>query len=225
MPIVKKTVSAQKARALEVVQRLEAEYPDATCSLDYTNPVQLMVSTILAAQCTDERVNIVTKSLFKQYKNAKEFANAPAGELEEAVRTCGFYRQKAKSIREACRDLVEKHGGKVPGSMEELIKLRGVGRKTANVLMAECFEPVGVIVDTHCKRLSNRLGFTTKSDPDKIEQDIMKLLPREHWRMYSHCMVFHGRAVCNARIPRCSQCAVRDLCPFPDTREGKKIAR
>ncbi|GMV94149.1 MAG: endonuclease III [Candidatus Hydrogenedentota bacterium] len=225
MAAIKKTVSAQKERALEVVQRLEAEYPDATCSLDYTNPVQLMVSTILAAQCTDERVNIVTKSLFKQYKNAKEFANAPEGELEEAVRTCGFYRQKAKSIREACRDLVEKHGGKVPGSMEELIKLRGVGRKTANVLMAECFEPVGVIVDTHCKRLSNRLGFTTKSDPDKIEQDIMKLLPREHWRMYSHCMVFHGRAVCNARSPRCSQCVVRDLCPFPDTREGRKIAR
>lgn len=225
MAAIKKTVSAQKERALEVVQRLEAEYPDATCSLDYTNPVQLMVSTILAAQCTDERVNIVTKSLFKQHKNAKDFANAPEGELEEAVRTCGFYRQKAKSIREACRDLVEKHGGKVPGSMEELVKLRGVGRKTANVLMAECFEPVGVIVDTHCKRLSNRLGFTTKSDPDKIEQDIMKLLPREHWRMYSHCMVFHGRAVCNARSPRCSQCVVRDLCPFPDTREGRKIAR
>jgi endonuclease-3 len=163
--------------------------------------------------------------LFKHYKSAKDFANVPEGELEEAIRTCGFYRQKAKSIREACRDIVEKHGGMVPGSMEELTKLRGVGRKTANVLMAECFEPVGVIVDTHCKRLSNRLGFTKNTDPVKIEQDIMKLLPREHWRMYSHCLVFHGRAVCNARSPRCSQCVVRELCPFPETKEGKAIAK
>ncbi len=225
MPTFKKTIAAQKERALDVVQRLEAEYPNATCSLDYKNPVQLMVATILAAQCTDERVNIVTKSLFKQYKSAKAFANAPDGELEEAIRTCGFYRQKSKSIREACRDIVEKHGGKIPNSMEDLVKLRGVGRKTANVLMAECFEPVGVIVDTHCKRLSNRLGFTTKSDPDKIEQDIMKLLPQEHWRMYSHCLVFHGRAVCNARSPKCSECVVRNLCPFPETKEGKKIAK
>ena len=225
MPTFKKTVAAQKERALEVVRRLETEYPDATCSLDYQDPVQLMVATILAAQCTDERVNIVTKTLFKQYKSAKDFAKAPDGELEEAVRTCGFYRQKAKSIREACRDVVEKHGGRIPNSMEDLVKLRGVGRKTANVLMAECFEPVGVIVDTHCKRLSNRLGFTTKADPDKIEQDVMKILPQQHWRMYSHCLVFHGRAVCNARSPKCSQCVVRDLCPFPDTKEGKQIAK
>jgi endonuclease-3 len=221
----KKTAAAQKARALEVVKCLKTEYPNATCSLDYTNPVQLMVSTILAAQCTDERVNFVTKSLFKQYKSAKDFANAPDGELEEAIRTCGFYRQKARSIREACRDIVEKHGGKIPNSMEELVKLRGVGRKTANVLMAECFEPVGVIVDTHCKRLSNRLGFTKNTDPVKIERDIMNLLPQEHWRMYSHCLVFHGRAVCVARSPRCSQCVVRDRCPFPETNEGKKIAK
>lgn len=221
----KKNAAAQNARALEVVKRLETEYPNATCSLDYSNPVQLMVSTILAAQCTDERVNIVTKSLFKQYKSTKDFANAPEGELEEAIRTCGFYRQKSRSIREACRDIVEKHGGRIPNIMEELVKLRGVGRKTANVLMAECFEPVGVIVDTHCKRLSNRLGFTKNTDPAKIEQDIMKLLPQQHWRMYSHCLVFHGRAVCVARSPRCSQCVVRDLCPFPDSRDGKKIAR
>lgn len=221
----KKTLAAQKERARQVVGRLEAEYPDATCSLDYKNPLQLLVATILAAQCTDERVNIVTKSLFNQYRTARDFANAPDSELEEAVRTCGFYRQKAKSIREACRDIVEKYDGKVPGTMDELLSLHGVGRKTANVLLAECFEPTGVIVDTHCKRLSNRLGFTRSGDPDQIEQDIMKLLPREHWRMYSHCLVFHGRAVCNARSPQCTRCVVRDLCPFPETKEGKRIGK
>lgn len=225
MPPFKKTLAAQRERALAVVRRLEAEYPEATCSLEYRDPLHLLIATILAAQCTDARVNIVTKTLFKQYREAEDFANAPEGELEEAIRTCGFYRQKAKSIREACRDIVERFGGKVPGTMDELLQLRGVGRKTANVLLAECFEPAGVIVDTHCRRLSNRLGFTTSNDPAKIEQDVMRLLPREHWRMYSHCLVFHGRAVCNARAPKCSQCAVREMCPFPTTPEGRKIGK
>ena len=221
----KKTQAAQRERALAVVKQLDAEYPEATCSLEYREPLHLLIATILAAQCTDVRVNIVTKTLYKQYRDAEDFANAPEGELEEAIRTCGFYRQKAKSIREACRDIVERFGGKVPGTMDELLQLRGVGRKTANVVLAECFEPVGVIVDTHCRRLSNRLGFSSSSDPAKIEQDIMKLLPREHWRMYSHCLVFHGRAVCSARAPRCSQCAVRGLCPFPTTQEGRRIGK
>ncbi|MCC6694059.1 MAG: endonuclease III [Candidatus Hydrogenedentes bacterium] len=225
MSTFKKTLAAQRERALAVVRKLEAEYPEATCSLEYRDPLHLLIATILAAQCTDARVNIVTKTLFKRYPGAKDYANAPEGELEEAIRTCGFYRQKAKSIREACRDIVERFGGKVPGTMEELLQLRGVGRKTANVLLAECFEPAGVIVDTHCRRLSNRLGFTTSNDPAKIEQDIMRLLPREHWRMYSHCLVFHGRAVCNARAPKCSQCAVCEMCPFPTTPEGRKIGK
>lgn len=225
MPSFKKTLAAQRERAQAVVKELEAEYPEATCSLEYREPLHLLIATILAAQCTDARVNIVTKTLFKQYRGAKDFANAPEGELEEAIRTCGFYRQKAKSIREACRDIVERFGGRVPGAMDELLQLRGVGRKTANVMLAECFEPAGVIVDTHCKRLSNRLGFTASGDPAKIERDIMKLLPPEHWRMYSHCLVFHGRAVCNARAPKCSRCVVRELCPFPTTPEGRRIGK
>ncbi|MCC6488412.1 MAG: endonuclease III [Candidatus Hydrogenedentes bacterium] len=225
MPPFKKTLAAQRERALAVVRKLEAEYPEATCSLEYREPLHLLIATILAAQCTDARVNIVTKTLFKQYRSAADFASAPEGELEEAIRTCGFYRQKAKSIREACRDIVGRFEGRVPGTMDELLQLRGVGRKTANVLLAECFEPAGVIVDTHCRRLSNRLGFTTSGDPAKIERDIMKLLPLDHWRMYSHCLVFHGRAVCNARSPKCSQCVVRELCPFPAAPEGRKIGK
>ncbi|HRK36209.1 MAG TPA: endonuclease III [Candidatus Hydrogenedentes bacterium] len=225
MAAIKRTQSANRERARTVLSRLQARYPDATCSLDFKEPLQLMVATILAAQCTDERVNIVTKSLFKKYRTANDYLNSPEGELEEAIHSCGFYRQKAKSIRNACKTIIEKFGGKVPGTMEELLTLDGVGRKTANVILGECFGVPGVIVDTHCTRLSNRLGFSKHDDPKKIEQDIMKILPRDDWRVYSHCMVFHGRAVCIARAPRCSECPVRDLCPFPDTTAGRKIAR
>lgn len=225
MPPLKNTLEGKRARAAEVLRRLRAEYPDATCSLDFKDPLQLLVATILAAQCTDERVNIVTKSLFKKYRRPADYVNAPAGELEEDVRTCGFFNQKAKSIRNACRTIIERYGGKVPGTMEELLTLDGVGRKTANVILGECFGVPGVIVDTHCTRLANRLGFTRNTDAGKIEQDIMRIVPREDWNIFSHCLVFHGRAVCNARAPRCSECVVNTLCPFPATPQGRKIAK
>ncbi|MCC6795026.1 MAG: endonuclease III [Candidatus Hydrogenedentes bacterium] len=225
MATFKFTQAANRERAAEVLKRLKNQYPDATCSLDFIAPLQLMVATILAAQCTDERVNIVTKSLFKKYKTPKDYLNSPEGELEDAIHSCGFYRQKAKSIRNACKKIIEHFNGKVPGAMDELLTLDGVGRKTANVILGECFGVPGVIVDTHCTRVTNRLGFTKSDDPKKIEQDIMKILPKEDWNIFSHCMVFHGRAVCIARAPLCSKCPVRELCPFPDTPAGKKIAR
>jgi endonuclease-3 len=219
------TSEANRQRAREVFRRLQEAYPDAHCTLDYHSPLQLLVMTILAAQCTDTRVNIVARTLFKKCPTARSFLEIPIEELEEDIRTTGFFRQKAKSIVSTCAILVEQYGGKVPGSMEELTQLPGVGRKTANVLLGECFGHQGVIVDTHCTRLANRLGFTRQQDAAKIEQDLMKVWPPEHWTMFSHCMVFHGRAVCTARAPRCSQCVLEDLCPFPASREGKKIAR
>lgn len=225
MAKIKSGAAAQKARAAEVLKRLKAQYPDARCSLDFKRPLELLVSTILAAQCTDERVNSVTKSLFKKYRKPEDYVNAPEGELEEDIRSCGFFNQKAKSIRGACRKIIENHGGNVPGTMEELTQLDGVGRKTANVILGECFGVPGIIVDTHCTRVSNRLGFTRNSDPAKIEQDLMNIVPREEWTLFSHCMVFHGRNICVARGPKCSICPVRDLCPFPTTAEGKKAAR
>ena len=178
MAPLKLTQAANRERAARVLKRLRKMYPDATCSLDSREPLQLMVSTILAAQCTDVRVNRVTKTLFKRFKTAKDYANSPAGELEVAIHSCGFYRQKAKSIRNACKKIVERYGGKVPGTMEELLTLDGVGRKTANVILGECFGVPGVIVDTHCTRLTNRLAFTTSDEPKVIEQDIMKIVPQ-----------------------------------------------
>ncbi|HOD50966.1 MAG TPA: endonuclease III [Candidatus Hydrogenedentes bacterium] len=225
MAAIKMTREANRERAREVLHALARAYPDARCSLDFKDPLQLLVATILAAQCTDERVNITTPALFKRYRTAKDYVSAPDQELQEAIRSCGFYRQKAKAIKTACRTIVEHFGGKVPGTMEGLLQLDGVGRKTANVLLGECFNTPGIIVDTHCKRVSARLAFTKNGDPAKIEQDLMRIVPQERWTEFSHCLVFHGRATCQARNPKCSQCCVRELCPFPDTREGKKIAR
>lgn len=225
MAKVKTTIAANKARAAEVFERLNAHYPDAECSLDFTKPLELLVATILAAQCTDERVNIVTKTLFKKYKTAQDYVKAPQEELETYVKSCGFYRNKAKHIKKMCQSLIDQHGGEVPDTMEALVKLDGVGRKTANVILGECFGGQGIIVDTHCGRINRRLGFTKNEDPVKVEKDLMKVVPREHWTQYSHCMVFHGRAICQSRAPKCSECPVEDLCPFPDTRDGKKIAR
>lgn len=225
MARIVRTRAAQKARAREVYERLRAAYPDARCSLDFTTPLQLLIATVLAAQCTDERVNIVTRSLFARYPDAAAYLRAPQQELEEAVRSCGFYRNKAKSIRRACAAIVERFGGELPGTMDELLTLDGVGRKTANVILCECFGTPGIVVDTHCGRLARRLGFTKAEDPGKVEQDLMKLLPAEDWRMFSHSLVFHGRAICQARGPKCSKCPVADQCPFPDTPEGKRVAR
>lgn len=219
------TLEAHRARARQVFARLRAAYPGLRCTLDFKGPLQLLIATILAAQCTDARVNIVTKGLFRKYRKPEDFLNAPIEELHEDIRPCGFYRNKARSIVNTCRKLVERFNGKVPGTMEELLTLDGVGRKTANVILGECFGKQGIIVDTHCARINRRLGFTKQSDPVKIERDLMKIWPEEHWTLFSHSMVFHGRAVCGARAPKCSQCVLADLCPFPKSKEGKRIAR
>ena len=209
-----KTLAAKRKRAHAIFERLCRAYPEARCSLEHKAPLQLLVATILAAQCTDARVNIVTKSLFKKYKKPQDYLAAPPHELEEAVRTCGFYHTKAKSIINSCRRIVEVYGGRVPRTMEELLTLEGVGRKTANVILGECFNTPGVIVDTHCIRLSRRLGFTDQEDPAKIEKDLMAVWPQETWTLFSHCFVYHGRALCTARAPKCPECPIQELCPY-----------
>lgn len=224
MAQLKLTQAANRARALDIFNRLKKAYPDARCALNFSSPLELLVATILAAQCTDVRVNQVTKTLFKKCKTPQDYVNASRNELEQAIRTCGFFRQKAKSIRNACQRMLDEYGGQVPGAMDALLALDGVGRKTANVLLGECFNTPGIIVDTHCKRVTHRLGFTKHTHPDKIERDLMKIWSREHWTLYSHCIVFHGRYTCTARAPQCAQCPLNDLCPFPTTREGKKLA-
>lgn len=221
----KLTQAANRERAGTVFERLHKEYPDAQCSLDYETPLELLVATILAAQCTDVRVNEVTKTLFRRFRKATDYIASSDAELEEAIRSCGFYRNKAKSIRRACAAVDERFGGRVPGTMDELLELDGVGRKTANVLLSECFGVEGIVVDTHCGRLARRLGFTKNNDPVKVEKDLMKIVPRERWALFSHCLVFHGRAVCHARGPKCSTCVVNELCPFPSSAQGRKIAK
>lgn len=209
---------AKRQRALEVLVRLKRLYPDATCSLNYETPVQLLVATILSAQCTDERVNKVTPALFARFPDAAAMAAADPEELESLVRSTGFYRNKAKNIQGACRKIMSDFGGKVPQRMEELLTLPGVARKTANVVMAHAFGiNEGVTVDTHVKRLSGRLGFTKHTDPIKIERDLMKLLPQPDWENWSIRLIYHGRAVCMARNPACDRCLLADLCPSVDT--------
>ena len=204
----------KKQRSLELLDRLKRLYPDATCSLDYETPVQLLIATILSAQCTDERVNKVTPALFARFPDAYAMAEAELSEIEELVKSTGFYRNKAKNIQAACRKIVTDFGGEVPQTMEELTSLPGAARKTANVVLANAFGiNAGVTVDTHVKRLSNHLGLTKHSDPKKIEQDLMKLLPRPDWENWSIRLIYHGRAVCNARKPACDRCELADLCP------------
>ena len=206
--------SSQKIRALEVLIRLKRLYPDATCSLTYDSPVQLLVATILSAQCTDERVNKVTPNLFARFPDAASLANADLEELENLVRSTGFYRNKAKNIQSACRMIVNEFGGKVPQRMEDLLRLPGVARKTANVVLAHEFGiNAGVTVDTHVKRLSQRLGFTKHQDPVRIERDLMKLLPQPDWENWSIRLIYHGRAICKARSPACEVCQLAELCP------------
>ena len=203
----------KKQRALEVLARLKRLYPDATCSLAYETPVQLLVATILSAQCTDERVNLVTPALFARFPDARAMAEADLSELETLVRSTGFYRNKAKNIQGACRKIVTDFGGEVPQTMAELTSLPGAARKTANVVLAHAFGiNAGVTVDTHVKRLTNRLGFTKHSDPKKIEQDLMKLIPQADWENWSIRLIYHGRAVCNARKPACDRCELADRC-------------
>lgn len=203
-----------KKAAKEMALILYKTYPEATCSLDYREPLQLLIATILAAQCTDERVNIVTKDLFKKYTSVHDYANANPGELEQDIKSTGFYRNKAKNIIGCCQKLIRDFDGKVPGNMEELLSLPGVGRKTANVVLGNIFGVPGVIVDTHCKRLSNRIGLTDKEDPEKIEYDLMEILSREDWTIFSNCLVYHGRAICDARKPKCDKCPIAHHCDF-----------
>lgn len=196
-------------------------YPDATISLDFGNPLELYVATVLSAQCTDERVNKVTPSLFAKLKRAEDYARIPRGRLEKMIQSTGFFRNKAKMIQGACRVLSESFGGEVPRTMEELRTLPGVGRKTANVILGNAFDTPGIVVDTHVGRLSRRLGLTTESDPERIEQDLMLRIPRKEWTEFSHRMIHHGRSICQARRPRCEVCPVRKDCPYPDTMASK----
>jgi endonuclease-3 len=199
----------------EILEReLPEIYPDAHCELDFKNPLELLVATILSAQCTDVRVNMVTKSLFNRCKSAADYAGIPQVELEEIIRSTGFYRNKAKSLRGMGEALVERHGGKVPRTMEELSAIPGAGRKTANVVLGNAFDiNEGVVVDTHVGRLSLRLGLTTNTDPVKVEQDLMKLFPKDKWTLLSHWLIWHGRRRCKARNPDCDECELRSLCP------------
>jgi endonuclease III len=202
------------APVTETISRLKEEYPDAKTELNWSNPLELLVATILSAQCTDVRVNQVTERLFEKYRSAEDYANAPPEELEEDIRPTGFYRNKAKSIRGMARAVAAEHGGEVPRSMEELVALPGVGRKTANVVLGNAFGvDEGVVVDTHVRRLSQRLGLTRHEDPEKIEQDLMRVVPEEDWTVFSHLLIFHGRKVCKARRPLCEDCVLNDLCP------------
>ena len=213
-PMPRESTAAKTSRAGKIIAGFQKTYPEAHCELTYTNPLQLLVATILSAQCTDRRVNIVTKDLFRKYRSAADFANAPLPELEQAIKSTGFYRNKAKNIQACCRKLVEQRGGQVPRTMEELIQLGGVGRKTANVVLGNAFGVVvGVIVDTHAMRLSHRLGLTKEKTPEKIERDLMKLLPRSHWLLFSHWLVWHGRRRCYARKPDCANCEIQKHCP------------
>jgi endonuclease-3 len=203
----------RKKRALWIADRLAAEYPDAACRLNFSNPFELLVATILAAQCTDDKVNEVTAKLFKRANSPEAFARMRPATLEAAVRPTGFYRNKAKAVRNMSRMLLDEFGGKVPRDMDQLVRLPGVARKTANVVRAAAFGLPAIITDTHFIRLSRRMGLTKEKDPSKIEKDVMDLVPEKKWSAFSHAMLFHGRAVCAAKKPKCDACIVADECP------------
>ena len=203
----------KEMRARRILAALRKTHPDARCALHHRNPLQLLMATILSAQCTDVRVNKVTPALFRKYPTAARLAKAPLSQLETLVRSTGFYRQKAKSLKTMGRILTDRFRGKVPRTLEELVTLPGVWRKTANVILGNCYNVPGIVVDTHVKRLSFRMGLTRHTDPDKVEQDLMKLLPRKDWTFFSHAMIFHGRRICTALRPACPTCPVNSLCP------------
>jgi len=203
-----------EARAPAIIRTLTRTYPDAKVALRFSTPLEMLVATILSAQCTDEKVNEVTTALFRKYRTAEDYLRVPEDELKADIKPTGFFNQKATSIREACRRIVEVYGGRVPDTMEDLVTLRGVARKTANIVLGNAFGKVeGIAVDTHVKRLANRLGFSAQSDPDKIESDLMRLVPRKRWFGFTYVLIDHGRAVCVARSPKCEICPVNHLCP------------
>ena len=215
-----------RERVKQLIKAWPKVYPNAHCELNFRNSLELLVATILSAQCTDKRVNMVTPALFEKYRRAKDYANASQAQLENAIKSTGFFRNKSKSIRAAMRAIAEEHNGKVPETMEALRALPGVGRKTANVVLGNAFgKNEGIVVDTHVARLSHRLGLTKQKDPEKIERDLMKLVPREHWTNWSHWLIWHGRRRCFARKPDCSQCEVFQLCPSGKTFLRTGVAR
>jgi endonuclease-3 len=197
----------------KIIALLKKRYPDAACALHFKNPLELLVATILSAQCTDERVNKVTAELFKKYKTAEDYARVTQEVFEKDIRSTGFYKNKARSIINCCRKIAQVHGGKVPGTLDELVALDGIGRKTANVILGNAFGVPGITVDTHVKRVSYRLGLTEHQDPVKIEYDLMELVPRKEWTHFSHLIIFHGRYTCMARKPLCERCVIEPLCP------------
>ncbi len=210
------TVDTERVAA--ILAHLQEAYPDASCSLHFRSPLELLIATMLSAQCTDERVNRVTPGLFARYPSAQAFAEAPIGELEEAIRSTGFYHNKARNIQAACRQLVDEYGGEVPRTMAQLLRLPGVARKTANVVLGNAFGIIeGVVVDTHVGRISRRLGFTSNEDPQKVETDLMAIIPRERWLDYAHQLILFGRAVCKAPRPLCGGCMLAALCPSAGT--------
>jgi endonuclease-3 len=201
-------------RTAEIIKRLKSEYPDAHCELAHTNPFELLIATILSAQCTDERVNVVTGTLFRKYRSPQDFLNVASEELEQDIRPTGFFRNKAKSIRGACEKIINDFGGELPRTMDELLTLNGVARKTANVVLGNAFGiPSGVVVDTHVSRLSQRLGLTDAAVAEKIELDLQKIVPKDDWIMFPHWLIAHGRRICQARKPKCAECVLNDLCP------------
>ena len=215
MPASKLTRNSPIAkRAPVIIDLLSAAYPDAHVALEFSNPLECLVATILSAQCTDERVNIVTKTLFKKFRKPQDYLSVPEEELANDIRSTGFFNQKARSIRGACARIVEAYGGKVPDTMAEILTLPGVARKTANIVLGNSFGVVdGIAVDTHVRRLAHRLGFSDEHDPDKIEQDLMRLIPKERWYDFSYVLIDHGRALCHAKKPQCAECVVNQLCP------------
>lgn len=212
--MARESLAAKQARLAQILAVLARTYPDAHCELNFSNPLELLVATILSAQCTDKRVNLVTAELFKKYRSAQDFATAPLAELEQAVKTTGFYRNKAKNIQACCAALVDRFGGEVPRTMDDLTPLAGVGRKTANVVLGNAFGlNVGVVVDTHVTRLGNRLGLVKGTDAVKLEQEFIKLVPSSQWTVFSHWLIWHGRRRCDARKPDCAHCELQSLCP------------
>lgn len=204
----------EKRYAAKVVRLLRREYPDAKCSLDFKNPLQLLVATVLSAQCTDARVNLVTKDLFRKYRSAADYAAAALPEFEKDIQSTGFFRNKAKNIKACCQVLVDSYQGKVPEDLERLVQLPGIGRKTANVILGTAFSiATGIAVDTHVGRLSRRLGLSAEKDPGKVEKDLMVVLPKKEWVAFSHRMIQHGRRCCVARKPKCDECPLQSICP------------
>lgn len=221
----RETQTAKAARVRKIIAGLKSAYPNAHCELNHSNPLELLIATILSAQCTDKRVNQVTATLFKKYRTARDYLQVSPAELEQDIKTTGFFRNKARSIQACCRTLVEKFGAEVPRTMEELLQLGGVGRKTANVVLGNAFNlNYGIVVDTHVARLSLRLGLSRERNAEKIEQDLMRLVPQPQWTLFSHWLIWHGRRRCFARNPDCAGCEIRELCPRMGVPDKSKTA-